>query len=180
MKKFEQRVTDVARALALIGFFGLLVLASMTTLDVLLRWLLNAPLQGVNDVSAVVMAVVIAACIPANLAMKQNITVEVIGAMGGPRLQRLFDAFASLLTMIFIALIAWQFVPYASGLRETGERTWVLAWPVWPWWTATSVMMVLAAIVQALVLVTDLVALFTGGADADADRPLGPSVDPIL
>ena len=180
MKTFERRVADAARGLALIGFFGLLVLASMTTLDVLLRWLFNAPLQGVNDVSAVVMAVVIAACIPANLAMKQNITVEVIGAMGGPRLQRVFDVFASLLTMIFIALIAWQFVPFASGLRETGERTWVLAWPVWPWWTATSVMMVLAAIVQALVLMTDVLTLFAGAAGEEADAPPAHGIDPLL
>ncbi|MGX1309529.1 TRAP-type C4-dicarboxylate transport system permease small subunit [Amorphus suaedae] len=180
MKKFEQRVADVARGLALIGFFGLLVLASMTTLDVLLRWLFNAPLQGVNDVSSVVMAVVIAACIPANLAMKQNITVEVIGTMGGPGLQRAFDVVASTLTMIFIALIAWQFVPFASGLRETGERTWVLAWPVWPWWAVTSLMMVLAAIVQALVLVTDVVTLFAGDRGEAAKAPHAHGPDPLL
>lgn len=69
----------LARVLALVGFTGLLVLALMTTSDVLMRWLFKAPLQGVNDVSSVVMAVVIAACIPANLAMKQNIRVEVFG-----------------------------------------------------------------------------------------------------
>lgn len=177
MKKLGKRVADAARALALVGFFGLLVLASMITLDVLLRWLFNAPLQGVNDVSAVVMAVVIAACIPANLAMKQNIKVEVLGAIGGPRLHRVLDVFASVLTLIFIVLMAWQFIPFANGLRETGERTWVLAWPVWPWWTATAVMMVLAVIVQAIVLILDVVELLAGGS-ADAVNDL--SIDPLL
>ncbi|WP_205470461.1 TRAP transporter small permease subunit [Breoghania sp. L-A4] len=146
--------------LALIGFFGLFALAMMTTLDILLRWLFQWPIQGVNDVSAVVMAIVISSCIPANLAMKQNIRVEVFGAIGGARLQRALEAFSSLLTLVFIGLIAWQFVPYAAGLRETGDRTWVLAWPVWPWWSVAAVMMWLAVVVQSVVFVTDLMAVF--------------------
>jgi TRAP-type C4-dicarboxylate transport system permease small subunit len=151
-----------ARALALLGFFGLLVLALMTTLDVLLRWLFQAPIHGVNDVSSVVMAVVISASIPANLAMKQNITVEVLGALGGTRVRNVLEVFASLLTFVFIILIAWQFVPYAQSLRETGDRTWVLAWPVWPWWSFSALMMILAASVQAIVLAVDVRTLFVG------------------
>ena len=132
------------------------MLAIMTALDVLLRWLFSFPLHGVNDVSAVVMAVVISACIPINLAAKQNITVDVVGAALGPRIDRILDAFASLVTFGFIALVAWQFIPYAAGLRETGERTWVLGWPVWPWWTAAAALMALAALVQFFVLIADI------------------------
>ena len=75
MHNILRKTNAVARGLALIGFTGLLILALMTTLDVLLRWLFKAPIQGVNDISSVVMAVVIAACIPANLAFNQNIRV---------------------------------------------------------------------------------------------------------
>ena len=86
------------------------------------------------------MAVVISACIPANLAMKQNIRVEVFGALGGLWLHRLLEVLSSALTMIFILLIAWQFVPYAISLHENGDRTWVLGWPVWPWWSVATAM----------------------------------------
>jgi len=171
MDGLERRVRSGARGLALIGLAGLLVLAIMTTLDVVLRWLFAAPLHGVNDVSAVVMAVVVSACIPANLAFKQNITVNVLGSVLGPRVERGFEALASLLTFIFVALMAWQFVPYAAGLRETGEQTWVLAWPVWPWWSCAAALLVLAALVQALVLVEDIRALITGGNSIAHDEP---------
>lgn len=80
---YWQKMLTVSRAMALIGFFGLLVLALMTTLDIGSRWLFGAPIHGVNDVSAIVMAVVIAACMPANLAARQNITVEFLGNMLG-------------------------------------------------------------------------------------------------
>ena len=102
MERIEKRVSGAARIVALVGFFGLLLLAAMTTLDVLLRWLFAMPIHGVNDVSSVVMAVVIAACIPANLAMKKNITVEVFGTLGGVRLRRFVEFTASLFTLAFI------------------------------------------------------------------------------
>lgn len=146
----------LSRGFALLGFAGLLLLAVMTALDVLFRWLFQLPIQGVNDVSSVVMAVVIAACIPANLAFKQNIKVEVAGVMGGPRFHALLDALASLLSLLFIVLMAWMFVPYSMSLYDTGDRTWVLAWPVWPWWSFATVMICLAVPVQALVLLEDL------------------------
>ena len=41
---------------ALVGFCGLLLLALMTSLDVLARWLFNQPLHGVNDLSAIALA----------------------------------------------------------------------------------------------------------------------------
>lgn len=173
MKSVEARLRAASQTLALLGFAGLLGLAVMTSLDVLLRWLAGTPIQGVNDISAVVMAVVISASIPANLSMKQNISVEVFGSLAGGRAKSALSAFASLITLIFIVLVAWQFVPYAASLRTNGDRTWVLAWPVWPWWTAASVMMFLAAVVQLVVFLADLAALMRG------NGPLEPDDDPV-
>jgi TRAP-type transport system small permease protein len=174
MDRTARHIHSSARIVALIGFFGLLLLAAITTLDVLMRWLFQAPIHGVNDISSVVMAIVIAACIPANLAMKQNITVEVLGSLGSPRLHRFFDALASMATLIFVVLVAWRFVPYSEGLRQTGDRTWVLGWQLWPWWMASAALMIFAAIVQFVVTLADLRALFLGipaGKDADSDEP---------
>lgn len=177
MRSAVRRSRAVTRALALVGFSGLLLLALMTSLDVLLRWLFQTPIQGVNDVSSVVMAVVIAVCIPANLAMKQNIKVEVFGAVAGRRLNAILEVFASLLTLVFIVAIASQFAPYAAGLKETGDRTWVLGWPVWPWWSVAAVMMWIAVGVQIIVLLDDIgTVVFPGDA---SDAP-GGAHDPLL
>lgn len=152
----ERTLFGAARVLALVGFSGLFILAALTTLDVGMRWGFSYPIHGVNDVSSVVMAVVIAACIPSNLINKQNISVEVLGTAVGQRGQLVISAFASLCTMVFIALMAWQFIPYSAELIETGQRTWVLAWKVWPWWVFAAGCILFAAVIQAFVLLTDI------------------------
>ena len=158
----EDLSAKAARNLALVGFLGLFALASMTTLDVTMRWLFHMPIAGVNDVSSVVMAVVIAACIPATFAMRQNIRVAMLGGLWGGYLGRILEVFASLFSLGFVILIAWQMIPYVQGLFETNERTWVLAWPIWPWWAFAAFMSGLAVLCQLAILVVDIRRLFPG------------------
>lgn len=162
---YWQRMLKVSRVMALIGFFGLLVLALMTTLDIGSRWLFLAPIHGVNDVSAIVMAVVIAACVPANLAARQNITVEFLGNMLGPRGKAFLDGFGGLFTLAFIALMAWQFIPYSVEVTRSGQTTWVLKWPIAPgWWIATALLLI-SVPVQLVIVLFDFVRAFRDGND---------------
>lgn len=150
---YWQRMLKVSRAMALIGFCGLLILAVMTTLDIGSRWLFGAPIHGVNDVSAIVLAVVIAACIPANLAAKQNITVEFLGNALGPRSKAFLDGLGGLFTLAFVAVMAWQFVPYAIEVTNSGQTTWVLKLPIAPgWWIATALLLVSVPVQFVIVL----------------------------
>ncbi len=178
MQSIEERLRFAARMLALVGLGGLLALSLLTTLDVALRWLFGLPIHGVNDISSVVMAVVIAACLPTSFAEKQNISVDILGSMLGRRANAVLSAFGSLVTLIFIAIMAWHFVPYAHGISESGQRTWVLGWPVGPWWWAATAMIVLSVPVQAMVLVKDAIDIvrpLASGESASAE-----SADPIL
>ena len=161
MKKIRRRTVAAARLFALLGFCGLFVLAAMTAADVSLRWLFNRPIAGVNDVSAIVMAGVIAACIPANLALKQNLKVEILGGFLPARASRGLEVLASTLTLVFVVIIAWQMLLYAESMRVSGERTWVLALPVWPWWAFSAVMLVFGVVAQLMVTLADLQALFS-------------------
>lgn len=162
LNSIDRGLRNATHWLALIGFAGLFLLALMTTVDVLMRWLFSAPLHGVNDVSAVVMGVVIACCIPANLAERKNISVEIFGAMAGARTSLVLSAFSSVVVLVFISLMAWQFVPFTQGIYRSGRETWVLAWPIWPWWSAATLLLIFAAIVQLANLIRDLMALFVG------------------
>jgi len=178
--RIEGGARAATRWLALIGFAGLLVLAVMTTLDVLLRWLFDNPIHGVNDVSAVVMAVVIASCIPANLDGRRNISVDILGAVAGPRPKRLLDAFGSLVTALFICAMAWQFVGYAESMYDSGRRTWVLALPLWPWWAAATLFLIFASLIQLANVVHDVHRVLTGGGSGGegGDAPGGtPETD---
>jgi TRAP-type C4-dicarboxylate transport system permease small subunit len=158
--RYWQRMLKASQAMALVGFFGLLVLAVMTSADVLSRWLFDVPIYGVNDVSAIVMAVVIAACLPANLAARQNITVEFLGNLLGWRAKAFLDGFGGLVTLAFVAVVAWQFIPYTIEVTNSGQTTWVLKLPVAPgWWVATAFLL-LSVPIQLTVVVFDFARAF--------------------
>ncbi|MCW1931053.1 TRAP transporter small permease [Pararhodobacter zhoushanensis] len=159
MEALDRLSRRATQWLALLGFAGLLLLALMTSLDALLRSAFSAPIHGVNDVSAVVMAVVISACIPANLAQRRNITVEVLGSLLGKTVNQVLTLFAGVVVLVVIGLMAWKFIPYTEGMYLSGRQTWVLAWPVWPWWAAATLFLIFAAFVQALNVFADVMAL---------------------
>lgn len=169
MKALQRLTERSAHALALVGFAGLLVLATMVVADIGLRALFDYPLQGVNDVAAVVMAVVISACIPNALLTRQNIAIEVLGSLLSPRIGRAINLFASLTVLAFFALVTWQFIPYAASITARGETTWVLKWPVGPWWWVATAFFSVAVIAQAMVVLTDLGRLL--GWDMDIGSP---------
>ena len=160
MKLLLQLPERLAHVLALLGFAGLLILAVMVVADITLRAVVDYPLQGVNDVAAVVMAVVISACIPNALLLRQNISIEVLGQVLGGRYRSAFDLFASLAVLMFFTLVTWQFVHYAASVSASGEQTWVLKWPVGPWWWAATGCFGASVLTQVLVVVQDAAKLF--------------------
>lgn len=155
------RTTEkLAHWLALVGFTGLLVLAIMVVADIVLRAVIDFPLKGVNDVAAVVMAVVVAACIPNALLQKQNINIEVLGNALGGRARATIEALASLAVLAFFTALAWKFIPYAASITASGEETWVLKLPVGPWWWVATAFFWVAVLVQAMVALTDVLRIF--------------------
>lgn len=155
MKLLFQLPERLAYLLALVGFTGLLVLAVMVVADIVLRAVADYPLQGVNDVAAVVMAVVVSACIPNSLLARQNISIEVLGQMIGGRVRHLIDLFASLVVLLFFVLMAWQFTHYSASISASGEQTWVLKWPIGPWWWVATGCFFVSVLAQVLVVSQD-------------------------
>lgn len=144
----------IANALAGAGVAGLLVIALGTVIDVLLRWLFNAPLQGLEDVSGLLIVFVLAAFFPAVLIGRGNVAITLLGRLAGPKLERVLEVFAHGMTLSFFALVAWQMARYAVSME--GRITQILGLPVAPvWWVAASLML-LAALAQVLVFLETL------------------------
>ena len=140
-----------ARLLAGLGTTGLLLLAIGTTADVLLRYGFAAPIRGYADVVALASAALLAACMPQVIASRGNVAVDFAGRLLGATARRWLDRFGALMTLLFFALLAWQYFRFAWSMKEGQEVMPVLRWPVWPWWAAVAV----------CIAVTALVALFT-------------------
>ena len=142
-EQLDRTVTRITRIIALIGLAGLLLLASATVLDVLLRWLFNSPIVGLNDTHSLFTAIILASCFPLCIYKGGNITIRFAGRIFGDRVKHVLDVLGNLLTLIIFALMGWQLWLYADQLAEDGATTWVLGWPIAPWWRIVTIIIFL-------------------------------------
>ncbi|TFL14514.1 TRAP transporter small permease [Pusillimonas caeni] len=147
----HRRAGVFSELLATCAVVGLLGLAMLTTVDVLLRYLFASPIRGLVDVSALMAAVLLSACMPYVVTSRGNIMIDFLGRLLGGRFHRGLNLFGAIVTTAFFALLAWQCIRFAIDMKNTGEVMAILRWPVWPWW----------ALVAAFIVLTTLVALAT-------------------
>ncbi|HEX6321392.1 MAG TPA: TRAP transporter small permease [Burkholderiales bacterium] len=143
---------SATRWLALGACACLLAIALGTLADVTGRWLFGAPIRGYNDFAALAIAVVCAAFFPALIAQRGNVTVRLVGLLLGRRASRALDTFGALVTFVFFAVMAWQYVRYAAEMARAGERTAILRWEVWPFWWAVALCIAATALVAVMMI----------------------------
>lgn len=146
-QKIGGHSAKLAEFLASIGMLGMLALAFGTVADVLGRYFFAHPIRGFIDVATMGGAVLLAASMPYVLITRGNIVIDVLGRSLGLRASRLLDSFGALVTAIFFSVMAWQYWRYAVELRETGEVLPILRLPIWPWWTAVAILIVISAFI---------------------------------
>lgn len=146
----------LSQMLALAGVGCLLALSLLTIADVVGRFF-GRPIPGFVDIATLATAVIVPSFFPILLVRRANITLRPFEYFGEAGPARILDAFGSLLTALFMILMAWQYVRYAGEATGSGERMAVLRWPVGPWWWAVAVMVAAGAIVSVAVWIDDVV-----------------------
>ena len=142
-KSLESEIIRWTRVISLIGLVGLLLLSAITVGEVVSRSLLGLPVIGVADLSRLIIAIVIASCFPLVSAARRHITVRAVGSLLGPRAHAGLEAFAAFAVLCFFCLMTWQLWLHTRDTAEINETTWVLLWPVAPWWGVTTVLVAL-------------------------------------
>lgn len=160
--RLEGTIIRATRAIAVVGFVALLAVALGTMLDVLLRWVANAPIKGLNDINGLAVAIVIASCLPLVVAQRQNISIRFLGEAAGPGVARWLDALGSGALLAFVVLIGWQLTMHTMGLAESGRTTWHLRIPVTPYWSVATGVVLLCVPAQAIAFAADVVRAITG------------------
>lgn len=139
------------RGLSVIGLGALMILAFVTLINGLLRWLINQPIAGVADVGALAIALAVSCCIPIAMMERSHITLRFVSS-ALPSVGRLLDVVVDIVVAIVLALMAWQFWKYAGDVLATGERTFVLRIPVSPFWFACGFILWIAVAVQCVIV----------------------------
>ncbi|MFT5118840.1 MAG: TRAP-type C4-dicarboxylate transport system permease small subunit [Kiritimatiellia bacterium] len=137
LKTLEDKARKLSQTIALFGLVCLLIQASAIFIDVLLRWLFNSPLFGMEDINQLLLAVILASFFPALLVDSKNVTIDFLGRSLGPKIAAWLDVFGHVITLLLFTIVSWQLAVFSAEVHK--QTTLILQLPVSPsWWLATS------------------------------------------
>jgi TRAP-type transport system small permease protein len=170
----RRSVGPAASWIALIGAAAIMLMAAAIVIDVLMRWLFNAPILGVDDLGKFNLAVIVSSFFPLCLVGGHFVTIRFVGKALGQFRALWLEAFGNLMTTLVFALLAWQFLRFTIyDVTLTGLATPILEIPQAPWWWVVTTIIVLCVPIQLFVLYESLMRAIRRtprpGADETAD-----------
>ena len=138
-----RRLHWLSKAFALVGGAGFICLVLMSLVSIIGRKLASAPIPGDIEIMQMGGAVAAAAMLPFCEMERQHLRVDFFTTRLPASARQRLDAVSHLLLALVAAVIAWRTAAGAASLREAGEASMMLLWPVWT---------VVAALVPSFVL----------------------------
>lgn len=148
----DRRMDGLARIVATAGALTMLGVALITTFDVVvMRWLLNAPIPGSNEIFQTIFPTAIAAVLAAGLTQRATLEIDLMGTVFSEHAVAWLRAIGATIFLVVIILIAWAVWQQALTALNRGSSTTIMRWPLWPWYFAISVLFTLCVPAQLLV-----------------------------
>ncbi|MBL8378777.1 MAG: TRAP transporter small permease [Burkholderiales bacterium] len=122
-------------------FYGLLsiltatnvfAMMALTFVDVLARYLFNAPLKGSYEVLGFMLAVLVFGSLPLITRDREHISVEIFESLANPGLERVKNSAVALCCAAILLLMGWRMWVHAGILREGQQITGYLEMPIYP------------------------------------------------
>ncbi|MCK9241289.1 TRAP transporter small permease [Desulfocurvus sp.] len=129
LSRLLDRLESAMRALACCCLMGM---ALLTGADVAGRGLLDTPLFGSEELTAILATLAVALCLPYAHAQGVHIGVEVLISRLPRRVRRRVALATGATAMLLFAVVAWRMVDYALTLRASGQLSMNLGLPTYP------------------------------------------------
>ena len=125
-------VTSFDKTLGVAAGVALFVLMLVVAVDVVGRYIFNAPLRGGFEYVQICMALIVFLALPVIAAREENVQVEVFEVFI-PRALRPFTRILGFaLTLAIVAGLSWIALKRATSFHESGERFVLLPAPLYP------------------------------------------------
>jgi len=122
-----------SRWLYSLGVYGALpALLSLVTLEVVLRYAFNAPLQWSRDANGLLLLVTLFSALPHAWDRGYHIRMEIVYARMSARWRTIADVLSALAGFVFFALLSAQAVIFSRYMFTTSETGEDLIAPLWP------------------------------------------------
>ena len=116
-----------------LGVYGALpALLTLVTLEVVLRYLFNAPLQWSRDTNGLLLLITLFSALPRAWDQGYHIRMEIIYDRMPPRWRSVADVLSALTGFVFFSLLATQAVVFSRYMFMTDETGEDLSAPFWP------------------------------------------------
>jgi TRAP-type C4-dicarboxylate transport system permease small subunit len=155
----------IAAAERVAGSF-LAVVTALTFVTVVLRYVFSTSIPDSYDLSRNFLGILIFWGIATTGYRGEHITVDLLWGFLPPAGKRLLDVLSSLFTLGCMAMFAWAMATKVLGTRASGEETYDLNLPIWPFyglaWAGLAISVVLLVlrlahqIMQPLASPTDI------------------------
>jgi len=106
----DQLLSRIADLFAVLGGLGLFLLMGITVVSVFWRYALRDPIFGIEDLSTMSLAVIVAAGVAYGAVHGAHICVHIIASVFGRKVTRFTDAFARAAGFSICAFAAWGLV----------------------------------------------------------------------
>jgi TRAP-type mannitol/chloroaromatic compound transport system permease small subunit len=128
---FGRMLVRTARVLAMIGGLVFVALVVMSIVSIVGRKLFSWTVPGDVELLQMCAAFASATFFAYGHLIGGDVKVDFFTHNLAPRKVALLDAMGSLLVGLFGALIAWRTAAGALAVKEVGETSAILGWPVW-------------------------------------------------
>lgn len=152
MRRFVAGITIVSRVLTGIAGLALLIMMLATGWDVVARALFNRPLHGVVEIVEIMVLMVAFLGLPEAFLRDENVKVDLVDMLLAERLFRVVRVLALVLTVAFLALLAWNLLSPMSDAYLFGDIKPDLRIPLYPLYGAVFVS-IAASIVTTLTVI---------------------------
>jgi C4-dicarboxylate transporter, DctM subunit len=166
----ESRCVALSRRIGILAIGGMLTLAILTVVDIGLRYFANSPIRGLDEATALIMAVIVVATFPVGIMERNHITIDLLQDSLGERPARIGQLIGAVLMLVFLALLTWRLGLYAYRIGLRADATMIVSIPKAPFWWATAAIAALCLPMQLLVIVRYWAQVLSAPRDADDRR----------
>jgi TRAP-type C4-dicarboxylate transport system permease small subunit len=121
MNYLEKTNLLLNRILLVLGSAAVLLLMSVATVNVVLRYPFKVPWRGAYEVVGFLGAIVIAFALGFTQKRKDHIVVDILTEKFPKKVNRILDGISYFITTIFFSIVSWQVFVWGMKISKSGE-----------------------------------------------------------
>lgn len=125
---------------------ALMFITALTFTSVFTRYVFVAPIPDAFDISRLMMGIMIAWGIATCGFRDDHIQMDALWSVLGRGGRRILDLFATSASLLFMALFTWVLARRVWIVYETGEKTFDVGMPIWPFYLVAWIGIAMAAV----------------------------------